>query len=241
MPLHNVPESDNFSANVQMPADGDAADASDFEASTIKPIVDRVRWLYNRIVGSTATSVITDAVGWVNNLRIPSTAELPTPNAFSRLAQDVGDRTAYLRSRLNRTGGFRARLSGTSVAPETRFTVSEEVSFWSSSPPFFSVSSNDIFVPATGPYLVSVMIMISTGSVGSQVYGVGLYLNGIAQNRNIAFLGPDALHLLNFTDIIEVTNIDHPISIRAEQNAMTIFSAGSIESRVTILKVGSPA
>lgn len=49
MATHNVTESDNFPANVQMPADGDPADASDFESTTIKPLADRTRWIVNRL------------------------------------------------------------------------------------------------------------------------------------------------------------------------------------------------
>ena len=49
MSLHTITESDSFSPNVQMPSDGDNADASDFEASTLKPLVDRTRWSYNRL------------------------------------------------------------------------------------------------------------------------------------------------------------------------------------------------
>lgn len=49
MALHNVPESDSFDTNVQMPADGDAADASDFEASTIRPLTNRSRWFKGKI------------------------------------------------------------------------------------------------------------------------------------------------------------------------------------------------
>lgn len=48
MALHNVPESDSFDTNVQMPSDGDAADASDLETSTVRPLVNRTRWLSNR-------------------------------------------------------------------------------------------------------------------------------------------------------------------------------------------------
>lgn len=49
MALSNIPESDNFDTNVQIPADGDAADASDFLASTIRPLVNRSRWLHTRL------------------------------------------------------------------------------------------------------------------------------------------------------------------------------------------------
>lgn len=49
MALHNVPESDAFDTNVQMPADGDPADSSDLEASTIRPLTNRARWLKNKI------------------------------------------------------------------------------------------------------------------------------------------------------------------------------------------------
>lgn len=49
MSLHNVSESDAFPTNVQMPSDGDSADASDLEASTVKPLADRTRWLYTRL------------------------------------------------------------------------------------------------------------------------------------------------------------------------------------------------
>jgi hypothetical protein len=49
MALHNVSETDSFATNVQMPADGDPADSSDFEASTIKPLTDRSRWCKLRL------------------------------------------------------------------------------------------------------------------------------------------------------------------------------------------------
>jgi hypothetical protein len=49
MALHNVTESDSFDTNVQMPADGDAADSSDFESSTIRPLTNRSRWIKNKI------------------------------------------------------------------------------------------------------------------------------------------------------------------------------------------------
>ncbi len=49
MALSNVSESDSFDTNVQMPADGDPADASDLLASTVRPLVNRSRWLFNRL------------------------------------------------------------------------------------------------------------------------------------------------------------------------------------------------
>jgi len=49
MPLSNVPETDTFTTNVQMPADGDPADASDFQASTIVPLTNRSRWVKTRM------------------------------------------------------------------------------------------------------------------------------------------------------------------------------------------------
>ncbi len=49
MPLHNVTDSDAYDANIQMPADGDPADASDFESSTVRPIANRFRWLKTRL------------------------------------------------------------------------------------------------------------------------------------------------------------------------------------------------
>lgn len=49
MALHTVTESDSFDTNIQMPADGDPADASDFESSSIRPLTNRSRWLWNKI------------------------------------------------------------------------------------------------------------------------------------------------------------------------------------------------
>ncbi len=49
MALHNVSESDSFDTNIQMPADGDSADSSDLEASTIGPLTNRTRWLKNAL------------------------------------------------------------------------------------------------------------------------------------------------------------------------------------------------
>jgi hypothetical protein len=49
MPLHTVTESDSFDTNVQMPADGDGADSSDLESSTIAPLTNRTRWLKNAL------------------------------------------------------------------------------------------------------------------------------------------------------------------------------------------------
>lgn len=49
MALHTVTESDSFDTNIQMPADGDPADASDFESSSIRPLSNRTRWLWNRV------------------------------------------------------------------------------------------------------------------------------------------------------------------------------------------------
>jgi hypothetical protein len=61
MPLHNITESDSFPVNVQMPADGDSADASDFEASTTGPLANRTRWLYNRVNPIWAGGTVTPA------------------------------------------------------------------------------------------------------------------------------------------------------------------------------------
>lgn len=68
MPLHNITESDAFPVNVQMPADGDAADASDIEASTMAPLTNRTRWLFNRLNPIWAGGTVTPADALIFNL-----------------------------------------------------------------------------------------------------------------------------------------------------------------------------
>lgn len=132
MALHNVPESDSFDTNVQMPADGDSADSSDFESSTIRPLVNRLRWLKGKVdyilrlfsggsVDTTENATLTIADG--KKLTIQSNSAGADDGALD-LKEVYTDFHGYVRGPLFLAGGTgRANLKPGTYTPSGNMLV----------------------------------------------------------------------------------------------------------------------